>query len=262
LAIEHVEYGKEADPDHQNSIIDQVNINVNLISALDSAVADLELQIIGKAELCTDLPVDTGEEAAVGLSDKASPCDHRHKAVGSADPLAPTATAAPGTATLASREDHVHPAVSQLLAGANITLDPAEGKGAVTITAAGGTAIQTKEYAITPGTYSGEFKITLETFNFASVLLGITLTLEAEAGVGANDAWAAIYDSFNDQYNYWTSALEFEVADGRITLSTAISGRAEGEIVFFTSTQAVVFAGGIIGRTLKVYSGKVTVYYL
>lgn len=163
MAIEHVEYGKEAEPDDQNALIDLANLHTTQISVLDLAIASLELLIAAKPDLCSDLPQDTSDAAAVGSSGEASPCDHVHKAVGSADPLAPTDTAAPGTETLASREDHVHPAVSQIIAGSGVTLDPASGLGAVTISAAAAGGGVTKVEKTFDGTFSAGDEIVSDT---------------------------------------------------------------------------------------------------
>jgi len=261
-----VEYGKEADPDHQNSIIDQLNVVITDLSALDSAVADLELQIIGKAELCTDLPADTGASAAVGSSDKASPCDHRHKAVGSEDPLAPSATAAPGTATLASREDHVHPAVSKIIAGSGITLDPASGQGDVTVTAAGGgTTIQTKEFTIPAGDYVGDNTLNLGAFDFATLVLGVRLEIDAEditpgSGVAVSGGILAVNIA---DFLYGSTWLQFRPADGRF--STIVKTHyTDEETIYKDESYLVAFEmmATLATPTLRIYSGKLTIYYV
>jgi len=261
LAIEHVEYGKEADPDHQNSIIDQLNVVITDLSALDSAVADLELQIIGKAELCTDLPADTGASAAVGSSDKASPCDHRHKAVGSEDPLAPSDTAAPGTATLASREDHVHPAVSQLLAGANITLDPAEGKGAVTVSAeAGGTTISTKTFTITNQTVPGNGELSLGTMDIPDVILGMAMSLTFSASAGFKAITAYLRSNVETDDMVSCGGISWG-ADASGTIKQFVS-RSESGAMTLADTALECYLQNFQAGNAVISSGTVTVYYL
>jgi hypothetical protein len=154
LAIPHVEYGKEADPDHQNSIIDATNLLVTQVSALAVDVATLQTEILAKAELCSDLPEDTSHTSAVGSSDKASPCDHVHKGVGSAEPQDIASAASAGAQPLASREDHKHKGVSKIVAGTNITIDPATGVGAVTVTAAAAAGGVTKVEKTFDGTFA------------------------------------------------------------------------------------------------------------
>lgn len=56
-----------------------------------------------------------------------------------------------GTSTYASRCDHKHEGVHSLVAGTNITLDPASGLGDVTVTAAAGGAMQSVR-----ATYAGD----------------------------------------------------------------------------------------------------------
>lgn len=154
MAIPHVEYGKEADPDHQNSIIDATNLLVTQVSALAVDVATLQTEILAKAELCSDLPEDTSHTSAVGSSDKASPCDHVHKGVGSAEPQDIASAASAGAQPLASREDHKHKGVSKIVAGTNITIDPATGVGAVTVTAAAAAGGVTKVEKTFDGTFA------------------------------------------------------------------------------------------------------------
>jgi hypothetical protein len=67
LAIPHVEHGKEADPDEQNALIDQVNTNTSAIA--------------GKAAVCNTAGQDVASAGAAGSSSDASRCDHKHKGV-------------------------------------------------------------------------------------------------------------------------------------------------------------------------------------
>ena len=207
MPIGHVAYGEEADPTHQNLLIDQVNENTEDIGDLESAVATLQGQVAAKPDLCDDNPEDGAIAPDPGDSSKASRCNHRHRTVGSSEPLAPAESADAGSEPLASREDHLHPGVSKIIPGTGIDVDPASGRGEVTITCTAAAGGLTKVEEPWDGSFStGDV---LATITPSAGQIPVAIYMEQTAGdlgalptvfFGASEAGGTLYTNDNKQW--------------------------------------------------------------
>jgi len=233
---------------------DKINENTTDIGLLEAEVGK-------KAELCSDLPEDTGITPAVGSSTKASPCDHKHRAVGSASPQAPGESASAGTLSLASRQDHVHPGVSKIIAGTGIGVSPASGRGDVTVTCTGAAAISTKEVTIPAQTITSGSTVTIETWGSKpTVILGLRLTLVARVASGSA---AVRVDLFTSPENARFATTSLASIDATSNITVEVPDFFAGFGSWKATDSGIIFGLYNDGPSdVIITSGSIKLYYL